>query len=214
MVSIVKIIVGQINSNCFLVIDSKRNCLIIDPGDDAEYIKDKITSEEVNPSQIIATHGHFDHVLAAAELKLVYKIPFLMNKRDNFLLKRVDSSAKYFLGIRDSIKVKVDRNLEENNQITLNDLTFSVIETPGHTPGSISLYSKKNKIVFVGDTLFSQGGVGRTDFKYGSLSKLNNSIKKILSMPEDTKVYCGHGEETDIKSVKGYHRKLINGNII
>lgn len=209
--SLVKVVtVGQLRSNCFLLIDKKsRQTIIIDPGDDAEYIKRVIADQELIPKSIIATHGHFDHVLAAEELKLIYKTDFLLNKKDEFLLKRVSSSAKYFVGISDALVVGVDKYIKGGDQIKIESINLNIIDTPGHTPGSISLYDKKNKQVFVGDTIFAFGGVGRYDFKYGSQEKLINSIKELIKLPTETIVYSGHGDITNIKSVRKHHQNLV-----
>src|SRR3989344_5632855 len=95
MISIKRLQVGQLKTNCYLVIEDDK-CVIIDPGDDADYIQRIITDEGVKPIKIIATHGHYDHILAVAELKLAYGVPFLMHKADEFLLARMQSSAKRF----------------------------------------------------------------------------------------------------------------------
>src|SRR3989344_8716694 len=96
---IYKLVVGQLSTNCYLLSNKKGEGIIIDPGDDAEYIKQKLIDYEIIPFYIIATHGHFDHLLAALELKLTYKIPLLMNEKDKFLLARMQSSANFFTGV-------------------------------------------------------------------------------------------------------------------
>ena len=204
MLKIRRLPVGQLQTNCYLV-NAGEHAIIIDPGDDADYIQRIISDLEVKPTQIIATHGHYDHILAAGELKLAYSIPYLMHKKDVFLLKRMRSSARHFSGISAGPEPKVDKYLDEGGKLTLNNQLLTVIETPGHTPGSVSLYAKSAKSVFVGDTIFAGGGVGRTDFDYSSLSDLQKSIKRLLKLPAATVVYCGHGEETTI----GNFRDLV-----
>lgn len=200
-----KLVTGQLQTNCYLVFDSQTSdVIIIDPGDDADYIIRKIEDINKTPSKIIATHGHFDHVLAVTELKLAYDIPFLMHKDDEFLLKRLQSSAKHFLGVKTDPAPLVDKYLKKDDEVKVGKYTLKVIETPGHTPGGISLYCKNAKILFAGDNVFEKGGIGRTDFVYAENSHLMESIKKLLKLPENTIVYTGHGEETTIKEVKSY----------
>lgn len=200
-----KLVTGQLQANCYLVFDDRASdVVIIDPGDDADYIMRVIADLKKTPSRIIATHGHFDHVLAVTELKLAYNIPFLMHKDDEFLLKRLQSTAKHFLGLEVAPPPSVDKYLKKDDVIKIEKSIFKIIETPGHTPGGISLYCKKEKIIFVGDTVFEKGGVGRTDFVYASNHQLIESIQKLLKLPENTVVYTGHGSETTIKEIKTY----------
>jgi glyoxylase-like metal-dependent hydrolase (beta-lactamase superfamily II) len=192
------------------VFDSQASdVIIIDPGDDADYIVRILTDLDQIPSRIIATHGHFDHVLAATELKLAYNIPFLMHKDDEFLLRRLQSTAKHFLGIETDPAPLVDKYLKEGDEIKVGKYILKVIETPGHTPGGISLYCKKAKILFTGDTIFEKGGVGRTDFAYANNNHLMDSIRKLLKLPEGTVVYTGHGGKTTIKGAKTYFAQLL-----
>lgn len=194
-------VLGQLQTNCYLVWDEKtKETIIIDPADEGDYIATKILEKTLLPKGIIVTHGHFDHLLAATELKLAFNIPFLINQKDLFLLNRVQSSSKKFTGIQADPPPFVDRFVQEGDEIFLGSVSFKVIDTPGHTPGSICLYTKD--ILFSGDTLFLDG-VGRTDLSYSSESDLHNSIKnKILRLPEKTIVYPGHGNSTIIKREK------------
>jgi glyoxylase-like metal-dependent hydrolase (beta-lactamase superfamily II) len=96
MLKVIQLQVGELKANCYLVYDLKtKECVIIDPGDEAEFIETKILENNLKPILAISTHGHFDHTLASLELKLAYKIPFLINKKDKFLITRADSSADY-----------------------------------------------------------------------------------------------------------------------
>ncbi|OGD62762.1 hypothetical protein A2160_04830 [Candidatus Beckwithbacteria bacterium RBG_13_42_9] len=196
---IISLVVGQLQTNCFLAVDQETDeALIIDSGDDAELIIQKIQDERIKPVGIVATHGHFDHCLAVLELRLAFSIPFYLHQNDLALLKRMSSSARHFLGIEVGPAPKVDRFIKAGDNLSFGKESFEVIETFGHTPGSISLYSQPNKVIFVGDTIFADGGVGRTDFSYSNEADLNKSIKKLLKLPAETLVYTGHGEETTI----------------
>lgn len=199
MIDIKTLTVGGMRVNCYLVIDREsEQVLIIDPGGDAYYIINVISGEDVTPTKIVATHGHFDHILSVTEIKLAYGIPFLMHKNDEFLLRRVKKSALYYAAISADPPSRVEEYLNEGDLIYIGKNKFKVLETFGHTPGSISLYSKKYRCIFVGDVIFARGSFGRYDFKYSDGKKLKKSIKKILSLPKDTIIYSGHGEKTTV----------------
>ncbi len=195
-----KLVVGQLQSNCYLVFDEKSNqATIIDPADDADYIIRILSDLDLKPTKIIATHGHYDHILAVTELKLAYNIPFLMHKKDKFLLSRMETSAFHFSKFKTDPAPKIDKYLKEGDRLKIGNYKLEILYTPGHTPGSISLYSNELGGVFAGDVIFAGGGVGRTDFKYANHNDLEESIKKLLKLPKDTIVYSGHGQETTIQ---------------
>ena len=203
MLTIKTLEVGTLKSNCYLAIDDNtRDCLIIDPGDDADYIQRVIADAGANPVSIIATHGHFDHVLAGFELQTAYNVPFLIHKDDEFLLDRMQSSARHFTGVDAPPKPKINRNLIPGHTLRIGNYKLKIISTPGHTPGSVSLYCKEANVAFVGDLIFADGYVGRTDFKYASSEELNKSIQKILKLPEDLTIYPGHGKQTQIQPAR------------
>ncbi len=195
MLDILTLPVGQLSTNCYVISDRETSeCLILDPGDDADYIERCISDKKLYPFLIITTHCHFDHILAAAELKLNYHIPFKIHKNDEFLLDNMESSARHFLGIEVGPKPTIDGYLKDGDSLEIGILKFKVIETPGHTPGSICFYQKDEKVIFSGDLLFSQGGVGRSDFSYSNTRLLHESIKKVSALPQNTNVYPGHGQ--------------------
>lgn len=196
--------VGQMKSNCYLIIAENNDCLIIDPGDDADYIERIITEKKAKPLKIIATHGHFDHIMAATELMLAYNIPFLINKKDDFLVKNMSQSAAHFLGIRTDPPPIPNAFLKDEEIIKVDDNEIRIIATPGHTPGSICLYIPQEKTLFTGDTLFAQGGVGRTDFSYSSPADLKKSLKLIFSLSGETEIKPGHGESSTLAQEKQF----------
>ena len=198
--------VGQLETNCYLVFCPKtKEAVIIDPGDAGDFISQKILDLKLKPKLILATHGHFDHILAVTELKLAFNIPFLMHKDDLFLLKRVKRTAEYFLGYPADLPPVVDRYLTEGESIMFGKEKLKVIETPGHTPGGVSLFAKG--VLFSGDTLFCQG-VGRTDFSYCSYKDLMKSLQKLFKLPGKTVVYPGHGSETNLVAEQSFFRKV------
>lgn len=193
------LVVGQLQTNCYLVW-SKENqeTAVIDPGDDADFIIRRISDFNLLPKFLLTTHGHFDHVLAVTELKLAFKIPFLMHSADLPILKRIQSSARHFTGLAvDPVSIP-DKFIKEGDSISFGKEKLQVRETPGHTPGGVAFYSRG--VLFSGDTLFADG-VGRTDFSYSSKQDLQKSIKKLLKLPSNTPVYPGHGRPTRIADV-------------
>ena len=166
-------------------------------------ISEEVQSKGINLVGILLTHGHFDHTLGALDLKLIYNIPIYIHNKDIFLLERQDETAKHFLkrDIKTPNIVKVEKDLEKIKEIELGEEKFEIIQTPGHTPGSVCFYNKKNKLLFSGDTLFAHDR-GRTDFSYGSTKKIFESLRKLMDLPDDTIVLPGHGETTTIEREK------------
>ncbi len=199
--TIERLTVGQMAANCYVVQEASSGALvIIDPGEDANYIAEHVLKLQGEPLAIIATHGHFDHILGARELQLTFGIPFYIHAADSFLVARMQETAAHFLG-RHIVETSpvIDKTLVDKQEITLGANTLTVIETPGHTPGSICLYTKTENVVFTGDTIFADGGVGRTDFSYSEPLKLAVSLDRILSLKAETRLLPGHGEETTVR---------------
>lgn len=204
-----RLVVGQLASNCYIFYDNNsREAIIIDAGDDGEFIINKIRDLNLRPQAVIATHGHFDHILAVTELKLAFNIPFLIHRGDIPIVKRMERTAKYFTGLKPDPAPQYDKLVKDQENIKIGESNLMVISTPGHTPGSVSLYSEKENILFTGDTIFADGSYGRTDLAGGDANKLKDSILKILSYPEDTIIYPGHGDESTIKKEKHFYRFL------
>lgn len=202
MINIKILPVGQMRSNCYIVWGEANDSLIIDPGDDADLIINSVQDNDLKPQAIIATHGHFDHVMAVLELKLAFNIPFYFNSKDDFLLDRLDQTALHFLGIDPGPPPDYEVELKDEAEISISDLKFKVLETPGHTPGSVALYFKNDNTIFVGDVIFANGSLGRTDFKYCDKQQLLKSVKKILDLPGETNVYPGHDEHTTVSGLQ------------
>lgn len=191
MLSIKTLPVGDLTANCYLVSNGNK-CIIIDPGDDADFITETIANEKLTPIAIVLTHGHFDHVLGCLELKLNFDVPILLHKNDLKLYSSANQSAKHWLK-KNTLRVPpIDQFIKEGDKIKVGGEVLTVIETPGHTPGSICLYDG-TKNLFSGDTIFKDG-VGRTDFSYSSPLQLTKSLDKLSKLPKETIVYPGHGE--------------------
>ena len=196
-----KIVIGELDTNCYLVWnEDTKECLIIDPADDGVSISEEINHKKLKVKAVFLTHGHFDHCLGALDLKLIYNVDFGCSSEDSFLLDRQDETAKHFLKKEILVPnfIKIDIDLDKTEKFELGNEILEIIKTPGHTPGSVCFYNKKNKILFSGDTLFC-GCRGRTDFKYGSTKKIFESLKKLMKLDKKTLVLPGHGEETTIE---------------
>jgi len=207
-IEIRRLTLGTMQSNCYIVMDTKSKlAVIIDPGDDAVYISEVLTGMEAHPMAILATHGHFDHIMAAAALQLIYDIPFYIHKDDVFLVRRMRETAQHFLGytVEDPPPMHIS-NFDETS-FSIGAIHLEVICTPGHTPGSVCFTLSSKSCLFTGDTIFAQGGVGRTDFSYSDNKAMRQSIENIFSYPDTTHIYPGHGEDTSVGDEKEIHTK-------
>ena len=196
--------VGPIQANCYIIGDEDtKEGAIIDPGDDAEIILKEVRGLGLNITYIIATHGHFDHNAAVAGLKeAMPEVPFMVHEEDLFFIKESKESAQRWGIIIDQVP-DPDGYIKEGDAIEIGGIVLTVLYTPGHSPGGISLLCREG--IFVGDTLF-QGSIGRTDFLKGSMFELKRSIRKNLyTLPDETKVFTGHGPETTIGEEKRFN---------
>lgn len=188
---------GQLQANCYFLIQDKK-CLIIDPADEASFILEELQRRNLQLIGMFATHGHFDHIMAVGEIQKSFDVPFYIVKEDMFLVKRLNKTAEYFLGHNPYSLQPTHIQFLREGELKIKNLSFKIISTPGHTPGSCCLYVKKENILFTGDTIFKEG-IGRYDHTYSSKKDLMLSIKKILALPKKTKIYPGHGEETSVE---------------
>jgi glyoxylase-like metal-dependent hydrolase (beta-lactamase superfamily II) len=187
---------GQLQANCYLLVKD-RDCLMIDPGDNADFLLEEISRKNLKLQAMLATHGHFDHIMGAGAVSVSTKIPLTINDKDNFLIKRLKESAQYFLGYEPAIIIPETKSQKEGS-LKFKNFKLEVLLTPGHTPGSMCFLFKDKKTIFTGDTLF-KNAVGRYDFSYGSKKDLYKSIKeKLFTLPEEFVIYPGHGEHSTI----------------
>lgn len=195
---IISLTVGSLQTNCYLVSDSDNNCIIIDPGDEADFISTTIIENKYNPLAILLTHGHFDHCLATLELKINFQIPIYLHQNDSFLYNNASNSADYWSKISTNPPKlpKIDKHPTNSETIKIGKLEILVIHTSGHTPGSCCFLI--DHYLFTGDTLFSHNRVGATNHSYSSKSDLQNSISKIKSLiaksRKQIQIYPGHEE--------------------
>ncbi len=199
--------------NCYIAWDEEsKDATIIDPGyigeHEREFILDYIRKNGIKIKYILLTHMHFDHILSLADIREVTKAPIYGSKNDEFLLKTAKNQAAAFGFKLDFDDVNIDKYLNDKDEITLGEYKIIALTVPGHSPGSIVFYMPKAGIVFTGDVLFRQS-IGRTDLPGGDFETLIEGIKKkLLTLPDDTIVYSGHGPETTISYEKKYNSFL------
>lgn len=188
--------VGPLESNCYIIADPReRDAVIIDPGWDAPRILKVVRTRDLTPKFIVATHGHFDHVSAVNLVRKEMGVPFLIHAAERETLAFAKRGALGLFGAQVPDPPVPDGFLREGDVLRAGSVHLTVLHTPGHSPGGISL--KGDGLVFTGDTLF-EGGVGRTDVG-GSWEQLMQSIRsKVLPLGDAFRVYPGHGPPTTV----------------
>lgn len=190
---------GSIQTNCYIVENPDRTCLLFDPGSEAKKLIHLINSRGLKPLAILLTHAHFDHIGAVDEVRETYKIPVYVHKLEESWLGDPSLNGSQFFPLIEAIRVnKPDHIIKDEGLLKIADFTMKVFHTPGHSPGSVSYFFEQEGVVISGDALF-QGSIGRTDLPGGNQAQLLKSIHdKLLTLPEETYVLSGHGEVTTI----------------
>jgi glyoxylase-like metal-dependent hydrolase (beta-lactamase superfamily II) len=190
--------VGLLQCNCSIFGDEQsREAIVVDPGDEIEKITEVLDRHQLKVKAIVITHAHIDHVAGAHKLRALTGAPVYMNERDRDLLNRLDMQAGW-LGIKTPPQTEVDSAATGSTLLHLGPADFQVLETPGHTQGSVCLWIPQENKLIAGDTLF-RDSIGRTDLPGGNLRQLLASIKtQLFLLPDDAVVIPGHGPSTTI----------------
>lgn len=206
MINVEKFVVNPLGENSFVLSDATGECIFIDPGfyydEEHKEIKEYVTSNKLTPVKITNTHCHFDHIMGVEFIRNEYKIPFHAHKEDAFWVDNATKQAQRFDMEVGSVS-PINEFLVEKEFVKFGNSQLEIIHVPGHAPGHVVFYCKEDKILIAGDVLF-YGSIGRTDLPGGDHETLISNIKnKLFLLPDDTKVYCGHGPETTL----GFEKK-------
>ena len=202
-----RFILGSFETNCYVLRETETagDCLIVDAGLEPAELINFLQQHKLNPVAAILTHGHIDHIAGVTALRENFpEIKVYIHKLDAEMLTGALTNLSALAGQTLSTE-PADVFIAEGDNIDQAGIRLEVLHTPGHTPGGISLYSKEDQLVFVGDTLFA-GSVGRTDFPGASFAQLIKSIReKLFTLPDETLCLPGHGPSTTIAQEKQYN---------
>ena len=197
--------VGYLETNCYIVTDERTlKCAIIDPGDDSNTILDYVESNNLAPEAIFVTHGHFDHVGALSEVQAQTDAPVYINERELSF-----QSGRVTVKLGDTPKLKM---YAEGDTVAVGSLEFHVLETPGHTMGSVTLRVEDGAVraLFTGDTLFA-GACGRTDLG-GDMDMMEASLRRLSALDGDFEVYAGHAESSTLDNERRFNYYIRHAN--
>lgn len=201
MITVKTFVFNAFQENTYLLFDELQNCIIVDPGmnsaDEHATLKDYIIKHQLNPVAMINTHCHIDHVLGCNFVKETYKIPFYIHPDEDIILKNAIPFGEFF-GLQVDAPPEADKYLKQGDIYTLGNSEIHIIHVPGHSPGSIALYSAPDNFIITGDVLF-KNSIGRTDLPGGDYQTLiDNITSKILVLPREVIAFPGHGPYTTI----------------
>jgi hydroxyacylglutathione hydrolase len=202
MLEIVQIPAGPLMTNAFLVFDpATQETMIVDaPPDSAELIAAEVSARALKPVILLITHGHWDHIEDAANIRDRFRIPVLVHELDSKMLENP--------GERGFPAVTADRLLSDGETVELGKHAFAVMHTPGHCPGQISLYHAPSKTLLGGDTLFPNG-YGRVDIPGASEPDTLRTLERLLDLPDDVNVFTGHGNNTTIGRERSWMERVV-----
>ncbi|MGE6488434.1 MBL fold metallo-hydrolase [Paenisporosarcina sp. NPDC076898] len=188
---------GPLQTNCYVVSNKEKQCLIFDPGEQGEALIKELRRLQVKPLAIILTHAHFDHIGAVDVVRDAFNIQVYIHQAEkNWLSDSTKNGSARFRELPLVEGRPADVLIEQEGTLEVGPFSCQMFHTPGHSPGSISYWFKEDGFAIVGDTLF-QGSIGRTDLPHGNHKELIKSIhNKLLTLPEDTICYPGHGNPT------------------
>ena len=201
MIKVEKFVVNPLGENSFVLSDETGESIFIDPGffyrEEKREIKEYIADNNLKPVKIANTHCHFDHIMGVEFIRNEYNIPFCAHADDSFWVEKATEQGNMY-GFEMKPISPINEFLVEKEYVKFGNSQLEIIHIPGHAPGHVVFYSKEDKILIAGDVLF-YGSIGRTDLPGGDYETLISNIKsKLFLLPDDTKVYCGHGPETTL----------------
>ncbi len=190
------IVVGEFQVNCFVVWGAGKQAIVIDPGKEADRIEDAIEANGLTIGVYLLTHGHMDHISALADLYDKWPAPIALHAADaKWAFDAANEMPPFYPVPRKP--ADITRLLDEGQSWTDDGLAYRILNTPGHTPGSVCVLFEADNTLFSGDTLFA-GSVGRTDFPGGDPRALRQSLVRLAELPDETIVHTGHGPSTNI----------------
>jgi hydroxyacylglutathione hydrolase len=203
--------VGPFQENCYIIGDEGSGVgALIDPGDEAPRIAMAVEATGLEIGSVVVTHAHIDHVGAVAALVDEYSCPVLMHAEAEPMLNQLPAQAM-MMGLRFGKVPTVDRHVEDEEGLEVGELKLHSLYTPGHAPGHLAFYAQDEGLVLSGDALFA-GSVGRVDLPGGSMEVLMRSIEeRLLTLPDETTVYPGHGPRTTIGNERASNPFLQGG---
>ena len=197
------IVLGILENNCYFIHrEGETDTIFIDPNSQGDRLFVRLREKGLQIKAILLTHGHFDHIMGANEMREVSEAKIYASEDEEELLRDPQLNSSYKVGR--SYTVKPDILLKDGEEVSVGSIKLKMIKTPGHTAGGCCFYSEEDKVLFSGDTLFCES-VGRTDFETGNAGVLKQSLRKLAELPDDVKVYPGHGEFTTIGHEKMYN---------
>lgn len=204
---VTKLVLGALASNCYIQSIGENCCVILDIGDDAPMLMRHLEQEKLTPCAILLTHGHYDHIAGVEQIRKAYQIPVYIHTLDAPML--IDSAANLgdWLSQTPFQKVQQWNTVEDGDKLTFGTAEFTVLHTPGHTPGSICWQCED--LLYTGDTLFRLSR-GRTDFPGGSDMQMLESFRKLKHLESDYRILPGHNEASTL-SFEKTHNPTMRG---
>lgn len=193
---IIKLVVGDLAENCYIIEYGDKEAAVVDPGAEGEVIASRLNEMGLKLTMILLTHGHFDHMGAAQFLKERYKALVYISREDECMLSDREKSGAVIAPFIPFVPTSADVLLEDGQEVALGTERLKVMATPGHSKGSVCYVG--DGVMFVGDTVF-RGSVGRTDLYSGDMRKQDESLQKLMSLEDDYVLCCGHGQDSSLK---------------